>query len=98
MYYGVNAIEVCNESFISGTCHGINGYHSRSVSEKRYTENDYWEYGVYANKFLFVYDLLIKGTNDIDFYNVIVKTDFLVEVTSSLEDIEYGIKEDQKVK
>jgi len=98
MYYGVNAIEGCNETFIRGTCHGINGYHSGSVSEKRYTEKDYLEYGVYANKFLFVYDLLVKGPNDPDFYNVSVKTDFIVEVTSSLDEIEYGTKENQKVK
>ena len=80
-YYGVNAIEGCNETFIKGSYHAINGYASGSVSERRYSENDYLDRGVYANKIQIVYDLLVKGKNDKEFSNVSVSTDFLVPVT-----------------
>lgn len=81
-YYGVNAIEGCNETFIKGSFYGMKGYSSGTVSEKRYTESDYLELGVYANKIQIVYDLLIKGKDDTEFSNVSVSTDFLVPVSS----------------
>lgn len=87
-YIGVNAIEGCNESFISGTYFGMQGYSSGSITEKRYTESDYRELGVYANKISVVYDLLIKGPDDTDYKNISVDTDFIV-YTSDFE-IEYG--------
>lgn len=82
-YFGVNAIEGCNQDFIQGTYYGYSGYHSGSVTQKRYTEQDYLDLGVYANKVQIVYDLLVKGPNDKDFSNVSVCTDFLVPVTSA---------------
>ena len=99
-YYGVNAIEGSNETFIKGTVYGHNGYIGGSVEEKRYTESKYIELGVYANKIQIVYDLLVKGPNDKDFSNISVSTDFLVPVTST--EINYeklnGTVEKQKVK
>jgi hypothetical protein len=83
IYYGVNAIEGCNQDFIKGTFYGYNGYSSGEVEEKRYTEGDYIDLGVYANKIQIVYDLLIKGPNDKDFSNVSVATDFIVPITTS---------------
>lgn len=90
VYYGVNAIEGCNEKFIKGSFYGFNGYSSGSVSERRYSENDYLELGVYANKIQIVYDLLVKGPNDKDFTNISVSTDFLVPITSSEVNYEYS--------
>lgn len=61
-YYGINQIEGQNETFISGTVHGFNGYSSGSVSEKRFLESDYLEKGVFANKITSVIDLIVvKG-------------------------------------
>ena len=58
-YYGINQIEGQNETFISGTVHGFNGYSSGSVSEKRFLESDYLEKAVFANKITSVIDLII---------------------------------------
>lgn len=98
MYYGVNAIEGCNQDFITGTFYGYNGYNNGEVLQKRYTESDYIELGVYANKIQIVYDLLVKGKNDKSFYNVSVSTDFLVPISSA--QINYDENEDayQKIK
>ena len=87
VYYGVNAIEGCNDTFIQGTFYGYNGYSSGEVEQKRYTESEYLEMGVYANKIQIVYDLLVKGPNDKDFSNISVSTDFIVPVTST--EVEY---------
>lgn len=82
-YYGVNAIEGCNQEFIQGSMYGINGYSSGEISSKRYTENDYInKFGVYGNKIQVVYDLLIKKKDEKDFSNVSVSTDFVVEVSN----------------
>lgn len=82
-YYGSAAIEGMNETFIQGTAYGYNGYYSASVTEKRFTESNYVTYGVYANKFQIVYDLLVKGPDDYDFKNISVSTDFLVPITTN---------------
>ena len=58
-YYGINQIEGQNETFISGTVHGFNGYSNGSVSEKRFLESDYLEKAVFANKITSVIDLII---------------------------------------
>lgn len=79
-YYGVNAVEGCNQQFIQGSYFGMNGYGTATIEQERYTEADYIKYGVYANKFQIVYDLLIKGPKDKDYRNVSVCTDFLVPI------------------
>lgn len=86
-YFGVMAIEGMNETFIQGTIYGYNGYYNGSIEEKRFTESDYVTYGVWANKFQIVYDLLVKGPNDYDFRNISVSTDFVVPITTT--DIKY---------
>ena len=82
-YYGVNAIEGCNATFLQLTGYGANGYYGEAGETKRRLESDYLEMGVYANKVQVVYDLLVKGPNDKDFTNVSVCSDFLVPVTNS---------------
>lgn len=82
-YYGVDAVEGSNQTFIQGTACGYAGYYNCTLSQKRYTENDYLDFGVYANKFQIVYDLLIQGPNDKTPRNVSVNTDFIVPVTST---------------
>jgi hypothetical protein len=83
-YYGVDAIEGCNQDFIQGTFYGMSGYASGEIEQRRYTEEDYLKYGVYASKFQIVYDLLIKGPNDVTPRNVSVNTDFKVHVTAAI--------------
>lgn len=58
-YNGKNEIEGQNETFIQGTFYAYNGYGSGSVEEKRRTESDYLEHGVYGNKISSIIDLLI---------------------------------------
>lgn len=99
MYYGVNAVEGSNETFIKGTVHAYNGYYgytSSTITEKRFTESDYKYLGVYANKIQIVYDLLVKGPNDKDFSNVSVSTDFLVPITNA--EIKYENSDGEVVK
>lgn len=86
LYYGVNAIEGANETFVHGTAYGCAGYYGGKMIEKRRTENDYVnKYGVYGNKIQAVIDLLIKGPNDQEFRNASVATDFVVMVSSKGE-------------
>lgn len=92
-YYGVNAIEGCNQEFLSMTGYSFNGYGTTNAQTKRQLESDYLEKGVYANKIQIVYDLLIKKSTDKDYTNVSVSTDFIVPVTSKLEDLQYEDKE-----
>lgn len=96
-YYGVDTIEGANNEFIQGTFYGYNGYSSGEIEQKRYTEQDYRDLGVYANKITVVVDLLIKNSNDTDYRNVSVNTDFLVKV--STDEIKYDTEEKEgKVK
>ncbi len=83
-YYGVNAIEGCNDTFIRGTAYGRRGYYSSEITEKRYTESDYLSFGVYANKIQIVVDLLVKGPEDKDFRNISISTDFIVPVNQTV--------------
>lgn len=82
-YYGTDNINGCNQEFIQGTYYASNGMGFGSTTTKRYTENDYLEYGVYGNKISVVYDLLIKNKKEEDFCNVSVKTDFIVQLPDS---------------
>ena len=84
-YYGVDAIEGSNDTFVQSTTYAYNGYYHSEKMTQRYTESDYLELGVYANKFQFVYDLLIQGPNDETPRCVSVNTDFIVKITSTLE-------------
>lgn len=102
-YFGTMAIEGMNETFIQGTAYGYNGYYGGSVTEQRFTESDYVTYGVWANKFQIVYDLLVKGPNDMDFRNISVSTDFVVPITETeikydTDEVEIQEEARQKVK
>ncbi len=87
-YYGTDTIEGYNQEFIQGSIYAYNGYATGSTENKRFTEEDYIDKGVYGNKFSIVYDLLIKKENEKDFSNVSVYTDFIVKIknTKSEED------------
>lgn len=63
-YVGINQIEGQNETFISGTVHGFNGYSSGSITEKRFLESDYLEKAVYANKITSVIDLIVVKSDE----------------------------------
>ena len=92
VYNGVNAIEGSNQTFISGSFYGFYGYTNGSISERRYTEEDYMEAGVYANKIQAVYDLLIKDGDEPNFRNVSVPSDFLVSVSSQdIQHMKFGV-------
>lgn len=76
-FYGVNVIEGQNDTFIRGSFYGFSGYSSGTVTEKRYTEEDYLEAGVYANKISSSYGLLIQ-VGDNEPYGVDVSSDVVV--------------------
>lgn len=76
-FYGVNIIEGQNDTFIKGSYRGFNGYSSGTVEEKRYTEKKYLESGVYANKIISSYGLLIQ-VGDNEPYGVDVSSDVVV--------------------
>ena len=63
-YIGINEIEGQNETFIRGYSYGYNGYNSGSIEEKRRTESNYLENGVYANEINSVIDLIIIDENN----------------------------------
>ena len=83
-YYNVFAVEGCNMEFIEGSGYGFNGYYSSTITQKRYTEKDYLDAGVWGSKFQIVYDLLIKTPNDKTPRCVSVKTDFVVPVNNEI--------------
>lgn len=76
-FYGVNIIDGQNDTFIKGSYHGFNGYSLGAVEEKRYTEKKYLESGVYANKIISSYGLLIQ-VGDNEPYGVDVSSDVVV--------------------
>ena len=76
-FYGVNIIDGQNDTFIKGSYHGFNGYSLGTVEEKRYTEKKYLESGVYANKIISSYGLLIQ-VGDNEPYGVDVSSDVVV--------------------
>ena len=76
-FYGVNIIEGQNDTFISGSYRGFKGYSSGEVEEKRYTEEDYLEEGVFGNMISSVYGLLIQ-VGDNEPYGVDVSSDVVV--------------------
>ena len=83
-YYNVFAVEGCNMDFIEGSASGFNGYYTSTISQKRYTEKDYLDAGVWGSKFQIIYDLLIKTPNDKTPRCVSVKTDFVVPVNTEI--------------
>lgn len=83
-YYGSNKIEGQNDNFISGFVRGYNGYHSGSISEKRFLEEDYLAQGVWANKISGVVGLIIMDVETGKTRGVDVDTDLFVTVNNTV--------------
>lgn len=82
-FYAVNSIEGQNDTFVSGTTLGLNGYTTGSVTEQRFTEDTYLEHGVYGNKIASVYGLLIQN-GDEEPYGVDVSSDIIVLANNTI--------------
>lgn len=79
----INEIEGQNDTFISGYTSGYNGYTNGSISERRRTEEEYLEKGVYGNKISSSYGLLIqKGDNEP--YGVDISSDVIVIASNTI--------------
>ena len=76
-FIAVNEIEGQNDNFISGSIYGFNGYVNGEIVERRHSEEEYLEEGVYANKIASAYGLLIQK-GDEEPYGVDVSSDILV--------------------
>lgn len=93
-FQAINQIEGQNDTFISGSISGFNGYTSGSVEQQRFEEADYLEHGVYGSLISSSYGLLIqKGDNtpygvDVD-STLIVYADNEIEVRKNNDIITY---------
>lgn len=73
----INEIEGQNNTFISGSAYGFNGYVNGTITERRHSEEEYLEKGVFGNRIASVCGLLIqKGNNEP--YGVDVSTNVIV--------------------
>ena len=81
-YNALNIIEGQSISFISSPTYGSDTT-KKSISEERYTEEEYLKHGVYANKISSIYGLLIQKGNE-EPYGVDVPSDVIVLVTNTL--------------
>lgn len=82
-YEDVFSIEGYSQSLISGWGYQVSGTGSTSISEQRLTEKNLREQGkVEANKFTFIYDVLIRYAPDEPFHKRVVVDEFLVPVGS----------------
>lgn len=84
-YYGCNSIEGMNQTFIQGFMYGCNGYSSGSVSERRFTEEDFLKRGVWANRIDTVIDLIIRDKNTNEISTVSVNSVLLVEANKTIK-------------
>lgn len=90
-FYGDTKIEGENSTFITGSSYGFNGYYSGTITERRHSEKEFLEEGVYANKISSAYGLLIqKGENEP--YGKDVSADIAVLVDNEVTMIEDGEK------
>lgn len=81
-YRAINIIEGQTISFISSPAYGSDTT-EKSISEERYTEDDYLKRGVYANKISSLYGLLIQKDNE-EPYGVDVSSEVIVLVTNTI--------------
>lgn len=84
-YYGCNSIEGMNQTFIQGFIYGCNGYSGGSVTERRFTEEDFLERGVWANRIDTVIDLIIKDKNTNEISTVSVNSILIVEANDTIK-------------
>ena len=84
-YYSCNSIEGMNHTFIEGFILGVRGYTSGAIEEKRFTEEDFLERGVWANRIDSVIDLIIKDKNTGEISTVSVDSTLLVEADNTIK-------------
>ena len=85
-YYGCNSIEGMNYTFIQGFILGINGYSTGTIEEKRFTEEDFLERGVWANRIDTIVDLIIRDKNTGEIVNTVsVPSTLLVEADNTIK-------------
>lgn len=78
-YEDIFAIEGYSETLISGWNFNVSGTGSGEIEEKRLTEKNLRNEGkVEANKFTFIYDVLIRYSPDEPFHKRVVVDEFLV--------------------
>lgn len=82
--YATNEIEGQNDTFISGSSYGFNGYTSGTISQRRHSEEEYLKEGVYANKISSVYGLLIQK-KDGQPYGVDVSSDVVALACNTIK-------------
>lgn len=90
-YYAVNQIEGQNDTFISGTVCGINGYIDGSVDRERFKESDYLEYGVYGSLISSSYGLLVQKGEE-EPYGIDVDSTIVVYASN-----EVRVQDDDKI-
>lgn len=84
-YYGCNSIEGMNHTFIEGYMMGLKGYSAGTIEERRYTEEDFLDNGVWANRIDTVVDLIIRDKNTGEISTVSVDSTLLVEADNSIK-------------
>jgi len=84
-YYGCNSIEGMNHTFIEGYMMGLEGYSAGTIEERRYTEEDFLDNGVWANRIDTVVDLIIRDKNTGEISTVSVDSTLLVEADNSIK-------------
>lgn len=95
-YYGTFGIGGYSETLVSGYTHGYItyqgwGFSSGDVNEKRITESELKETGVYGNKFQLVYDLYIQPADSEEPYMKSVISEFVIPTTFTVSFTdEYG--------
>lgn len=78
-YEDIFAIEGYSETLISGWNFNVSGTGQGEIEEKRLTEKNLREQGkVEANKFTFIYDVLIRYAPDEPFHKRVIVDEFLV--------------------
>lgn len=76
-FIAVNEIAGQNDSFISGSSIGFNGYSSGTITERRHSEEEYLAAGVYGNQIASSYGLLIQKGEE-EPYGVDVPSDIII--------------------
>lgn len=89
-YYGVFGIGGYSQTLVSGYTEGFAAYNGMSytsgrINEKRVTESELKEAGVYGNKFQLVYDLYIQPLDSGEPYMKSVISEFVIPTTFSVK-------------
>ena len=89
-FVGINKIEGQNDTFITGTMRGFvsrdYGYVNGEIEEKRFLEEDYLKNGVYGNKIVSAYGLLIQK-GDEEPYGIDVSSELVVLCSNQITKI-----------